>query len=310
MIGFKTTFLSAMLCLLPLTAHSEVKLLELDWGSQRVLTYALGGLIEAKGVDVSYVHTPAISQWFYLTTGQADVQVEIWEGTMGAQFDALLSKGYIELGATHLAKTREEWWYPSYVEKDCPKLPHWEALRECYKLFSNGGMRGIYYAGPWEKPDEARIQALSLPFDMIELKNADEITSTLSSMTSKQQPFLIFNWTPNWVDIAYNGSFIEFPQYQKECETKAEWGINPQMLWDCGNPKDGWMKIAVSTSLSKKSKCASEIIASFQLTNEDVAQAAYLVDYQGKSIQDAASKWLAINEHRVQGWTGHPSCER
>ncbi|GIS98491.1 MAG: hypothetical protein CM1200mP26_02040 [Acidimicrobiales bacterium] len=38
--------------------------------------------------------------------------------------------------ATHDAKTREEWWYPSYIEDVCPGLPDWQALNECAEMFA------------------------------------------------------------------------------------------------------------------------------------------------------------------------------
>ena len=300
---------TTIICVFSPSSYSEIKLLKLDWTSQRVLTHVLGNLMESKGVEISYVHAPAKRQWFQIVNGQADVQVEIWEGTMGKKFESLLSKGFIKLGTTHTARTREEWWYPSYVKELCPGLPDWKSLRGCYKLFSTGGKRGVYHSGPWGKSDVARIRSLDLPFDIVELSNSEDITSLINTSISKREPFLVFNWTPNWVDIAYSGSFIEFPEYHEKCETKASWGIDPQRLWDCGNPKNGWIKIAVSNGIAEKSKCARDIISSFKLSNEDISRAAYIADYKGKSEAAAASEWLELNSNRIHYWTGHASCK-
>ena len=118
-------------------ATSEtVKLLELDWSSQRVLTHVLADILESKNVKTEIIAIPSTPQWMYLSTGKADIQVEVWEGSMGPQFQSLLHKELIEEGGTHKAQTREEWWYPTYMEDKCPGLPDWKALKKCANVFS------------------------------------------------------------------------------------------------------------------------------------------------------------------------------
>lgn len=286
----------------------SVKLLSLDWTSQQVLTKVLGTLLEENNIAVEYVHSDALSQWYKLANGQGDVQVEVWEGTMALKFQQLIDSGVIKEGGVHRATTREEWWYPDYVESLCPGLPNWRALKSCYDLFSEGTKRGIYYAGPWEKPDGARIRALDLLFDVVSLKDSEEINNKIDDYISKKQPLLIFNWTPNWVEAQYQGSFVEFPKYDEDCEIKPSWGINPKLTWDCGNPVGGWLKIAISKSLNEKSRCAIDIISAFSLDNGQVALASMLVDHQKMQIDDAAGKWLEENKTSIKTWTSHESC--
>ncbi|MGR6840184.1 ABC transporter substrate-binding protein [Aliivibrio wodanis] len=291
-------------------AKEPVKLLLLDWGSQKVLTKALGNLLTQQNIPIEYVYSDENSQWYKLAHGKADVQVEVWEGSMATKFQELIDSGYILDGGTHIATTREEWWYPDYVEKRCPGLPNWAALKECYTIFSEGKERGIYYTGPWEKPDEARIRALELQFDVVKLKNGDEINKKIRKYIADKKPLLIFNWTPNWVEAQYQGKFVAFPEYAKECESKAYWGINPKFMWDCGNPIDGWLKIAISTSLLDKSPCAVDIIHSFSLDNEQVAQAAILIDEKNMSIDKASNVWMEQNKEYVKKWLSHSSCNK
>lgn len=84
-----------------------VRLLELDWSSQRVLTHVLAEILQSKHVDTEVITIPSTPQWMYLSTGKADIQVEVWEGSMGPQYQELLDKSLIEEGTTHQAKTRE-----------------------------------------------------------------------------------------------------------------------------------------------------------------------------------------------------------
>ena len=109
---------------------------------------------------------------------------------------------------------------------------------------------------------------------------------------AEKKPLLIFNWSPNWVEAKYKGKFVEFPAHDDDCEKKASWGVNPKFKWDCGNPTGGWLKIAISKSLSDKSQCAVDTINSFSLDNGQIAMAAMLVDNQKMSVEDAVNKWL------------------
>ncbi|RSD28916.1 ABC transporter substrate-binding protein [Vibrio pectenicida] len=278
-----------------------VKLLELDWSSQRVLTHVLADILESKNVKTEIIAIPSTPQWMYLSTGKADIQVEVWEGSMGLQFQSLLHKELIEEGGTHKAKTREEWWYPDYVESLCPGLPDWRALEKCHAIFSEPGEQfGTFYTGPWEKPDNARIRALHLNFKVVVLPDGDAINEKIHQYISLKKPLLIFNWTPNWVESTYPGSFVEFPPYHKACEDDPKWGMNDKYPWDCGNPKGGWLKIAISTGLKDRSQCAFSTVEKFQLTNSDVALAAALVDINNLDIPSAAKEWLARKSNYVQ----------
>ncbi|WP_070965862.1 ABC transporter substrate-binding protein [Vibrio sonorensis] len=301
--------LLALIASFSLSASDKVVLLELDWASQRVLTHALHQLFQTAGVESEILTAPSNGQWFYLTSGAADVQVEIWQGTMEHKFSQLVEAGKLEQATVHNATTREDWWYPEYVETLCPGLPDWKALRYCAAIFADGGTKGIYYSGPWEKPDMARIRALKLPFRVETLSSGDEINQMLINAINNKAPILIFNWSPNWVEETYAGKFVEFPPYEQACESNSLWGINPSLPWDCGNPSGGWLKVAKSTHLNKKSQCAADITSAFSLSNQEIAYAAYLLDVQQYSLPYAAQKWLEKYQSKISGWIKHSSCE-
>ncbi len=145
---------------------------------------------------------------------------------MANKFTILLEKNQIIDAGNHDAVTREEWWYPTYVEELCPGLPDWKALNSCAELFATHetAPKGRYVGGPWEKHDRAKIRALNLDFTMIKVENANELWQELEKAWRVKQPIVLFNWTPNWVDSRYDGKFIEFPEYTPACETMPKWG--------------------------------------------------------------------------------------
>lgn len=288
----------------PVFADDPVTLLKLDWSSQQVLSHIAGELLTEKGIAVDYIQARANGQWFLLSSGSADVQMEVWEGSMAKQFERQVQQGRVIDAGDHNTITREEWWFPAYVTQLCPGLPNWQALNACASLFAtpDSDGKGVYYTGPWEKPDRARIHALNLNYTVIELKDGPAINQVLTQAIAKQQPILIFNWTPNWVEVIHEGAFVEFPPYDPACESDPGWGINNQYPWDCGNPSGGWLKKAISAQLPKKSPCAAKLIKAMVFTNQDIAEITLQVDINNLSVEAAAKHWLENNDDRKTQW--------
>ena len=283
-------------------AASTVMLVN-NWTSQIVLAYATGEILERHGQPVTYLESSVTEQWGALVHGVAHVQIEVWEGTMQDEFDRLTQSGSILDAGAHDATTREDWWYPLYVERLCPGLPDWQALKACSKLFSHDGKsKGTYIAGPWEKPDEARIRALGLDFNVQIVDGGDALWVKLKSAYQNKQPIILFNWTPNWVESEYAGRFVEFPQHHPDCESKPEWGVNPALVYDCGNPKGGWLKKAVWPGLPNQSPCAYDFIANVNFSNAHIAKAAAYVDVEKLSYKEAAKQWLADHKDVWTQW--------
>jgi glycine betaine/proline transport system substrate-binding protein len=280
-----------------------IKIITNNWSSQIVLSHVMGELFKNQGYDVAYLQSPIAEQWGALSHGVAHVQVEVWEGTMAIEFDRLVATGRIIDMGLHQAKTREDWWYPDYVEALCPGLPDWKALKKCATSFATDNpKKGLYLSGPWEKPDEARIRALQIDFEVKVLKSGKALNDALKEAVKTQQPIVLFNWTPNWVESRIKGKFVEFPDYAPECETDPSWGVNKDFLYDCGNPKGGWLKKAAWSGFAKQWPCAAKLLQRFSLNSQQISSAAALVDVDGLSYEVAAQKWLAQHQALWQGW--------
>ena len=74
------------------------------------------------------------------------------------------------------------------------------------------------------------------------------------------------------------------------------------MTHDCGNPKDGYLKIGVWNGMPDKWPTVYAIISKMNLTNLDIAVMSKLVDIDGMEIEEAADKWLADNEAKWMSW--------
>jgi len=284
-------------------SHTPIKIIVNDWTSQIVHSKILGRIYESIGYNVEYPFYTVDKQFGAMNLGWAHIQVEIWEGTMLNAFENVKRKNVVEVGL-HPAQTREEWWYPSYVKKLCPGLPDYKALNKCSELFatptSHG--KGVYIGGPWEKPDAKRIKALGLNFVIQIAKDSDELTAVLQAAAKNKHPIVMSNWSPNWTDLVYDGEFVEFPAYEKACESNPEWGINPLFTHDCGNPKDGRLFKGAWKGVKKKWPCAYKILENLKMTNHMIAEAAFLVEIENKTHDQAAEIWINRHQDTVKNW--------
>lgn len=281
-----------------------IRIIKNDWTSQIVMAQITGGIFTSLNYTVEYSSSTTNQQWGALAQGLDHVQIEVWQGTMSDMFNRMVKAKKIIDAGSHKATTREEWWYPTFVEKMCPGLPDWQALKRCSDLFRTdaSGQKGHYFAGPWEKPEAAKIRALGLNFAAIQVKDADELWSALESAVKNQTPVVIFNWTPNWVEARYEGKFIEFPVYDPRCETDPSWGINQQYHYDCGNPKDGWLKKAAWAGMPDTWDCAYRTLQNLSFTNQMIARLAAQVDVDKQTPEVVARQWLTNNEQLWKSW--------
>ena len=287
-------------------SSKPIKIILNDWSSQLVLAHITGNIFQEVGYNVLYRHSTTADQWGLLRYGFADVQVEIWEGTMANMYKRFIEheRDSIVDAGTHSATTREEWWYPSFVEDLCPQLPDWKALQKCSEIFATQETtpRGRYLAGPWEKPDLARIRALKLNFNKVQVGSVNELWAALNYAVKHKEPIVLFNWTPNWVEAKFDGKFVEFPSWEEECESVPEWGINTVFLHDCGNPTNGWLKKVGSPKMETTWPCAFETLKNIDFNNAMLSELAAMVDVDGKTPKRAADSWLNHNLSLWNSW--------
>jgi len=216
------------------------------------------------------------------------------------------SKGGIVDAGDHSAVTREDWWYPAYVEDICPGLPDWEALNACAEEFSvpETAPKGRFLGGPvdWLKHDAERIDALEMDFVVINAGSAAALWAELSAAEKRGQPVVLFNWTPNFIEALYPGSFVEFPEYFEGCKEDASLGLNPLKSYDCGNPADGYLKKAAWDGMADKWPKAYATLTNIEFSNMQIAEMAKMVDIDGLEPEEAAEAWLEDNESVWKAW--------
>jgi glycine betaine/proline transport system substrate-binding protein len=286
-------------------SNEPIKIVMNNWTSQNVLATVVGILLQEQGYTVEYVPSDTQLQFAAMAAGDLHFQVEVWEGSMITAYEAGLAQGLADYGA-HDAVTREEWWYPLYVKDVCPGLPDWKALDACADKFATAetSPKGRFVGPPadWGKHYSERIQALGMNFQEMAVGQAATLWAELQAAYDRKEPVVLFNWTPNFIEAKFEGEFVDFPDYEAECLTDAKWGINPNSVYDCGAPKSGWLRKAGWKGLAETWPQASEFLKKVNFTNEQIAQAAALVDVEALSVEEAAAKWIAENEATWSAW--------
>ena len=264
------------------------------WASQQLLTKLVGNKIGQLGFAVDYLPIKADLQIGALRTGVIHIQVSVWQSQKDDELRQAVKRGLVEDMGAYSAIGREDWWYPEYVEKLCPGLPHWLALKECASLFGKGGKdgKGVFYTGPWNYRDAELIRALKLNFTITRLESADELWQRLKQAIENQEAIVLLNWTPSWLDVRLGGSFVEFPAFENACLEDPAWGVNKTMIHDCGNPKVTSLKKAVWPGLKDKWPCVYELMQQVDFTHEMIAEASALYGVEKKSEQEAINLWL------------------
>jgi len=277
-----------------------------NWTSQLVLSNVVGKVLEGMGYTVEYKPSDSQLQFTAIANGDMHFQIEAWEGSMKSAFEKAIKEGMVDAG-THDAVTREEWWVPNYVAEKCPGLPDWKALDKCASIFATAETKpkGRFVGPPadWGKNYAERVEALKMNFIAINVGQAATLWAELQSAYDRKEPIVLFNWTPNFIEAKFKGMFIDFPDPDgNKCATDKSWGMNPDMVNDCGAPKKAWLKKAAWKGLAKKFPAAWGVMQKINFSNAQIAAASVMVDVDGLSPEEAAEKWISENGSLIASW--------
>ena len=280
-----------------------------DWTGQLITTNIMAEVLKKAGYNVELVPADYLAQFAGLKTGDLHVAMEMWETTGREAMDEATASGQVEnLGETGMVAI-EEWWYPLYMKEQCPGLPDWEALKEpaCVEAFATAetSPKGRYLGGPvtWGGFDDERVEALELPFEVVHAGTDAALFAELESALQREAPIIQWVYTPHWAPIKYEGEWVEFPPYTKECYADPSWGSNPDMAYDCAKSRGPIWKVAWA-GVKDKWPGAYEAIKAFNVSNEEMGGMIAAVDLEGRALEEVIAEWMASNEDRWSGWIG------
>ena len=277
-----------------------------EWTGQHITTHIAANILRRMGYNVELVTASYYPQFAAIQEGDITVSLEIWEGTTGELFDETVASGNaIDLGDTGIVE-KQTWWYPTYVEEECPGLPDWKALNECAEMFSNAETypkgRLVDWPLEWGGNNDKRIEALGLDFVSVPAGSEGAIIAEIRSANLRKEPVLAMLWAPHWIHDEVEGEWVQLPEFEEICTEDPSWGLNSDATWDCGWPS-GWIKKIAWAGLKEKWPGAHEFLSNYQITNEVQTPLIRAVDNDGKDVEVVTDSWVEANEAVWKPWT-------
>jgi glycine betaine/proline transport system substrate-binding protein len=286
-------------------SQDPIVLGKLDWTGQELTMEVAGEILRRMGYKVEFVTTTNVPLFQATADGEIHAFLEQWLVTTRHQFEEMVAAGKLEnLGLLGLSG-QEGWFYPPYVEAQCPGLPDWSALKDCAEIFATPETlpkgRIVDYPEEWTPDTSKWIDALGLDFVAVPSGGEGAIMAEVKSAVARQEPVLVMFWQPTWGVAEYDLRLVQLPAFDDACETDPAWGVNPEKTFDCGAPKPDIVKF-VWPGFKDKYPAAYKFLQAFQFTNADQSPLMKAVDVDKQPARDVAVKWVDDNKAKWEPW--------
>ena len=255
----------------------------------------LGYTVELTEVD-EYAQFPALS------TGDLDATLEVWPSGHAKDI-----KKYIEAqngvvdGGLNGVDGQIGWWIPTYLLDANPELATWEGIKGNEDLFqtAESGDAGQLMDGDpsFVTFDQPIADNLGLNLKVVYAGSEAAELEALDSAYQKEEPILMYFWTPHWAQEKYDLTNVELPPVTPECEAAAADNADD---YACAYPPDPLFK-AFHDGLEAKAPAAFALLSAFSYTNDDQNGIGLEIS-EGSDPEDAARTWIDANPDVWQPW--------
>ncbi len=282
-----------------------IKLAVNPWnGSAANVAVAKALLEDELGYSVEITELDENAQWAAINTGDLHASLEVWPSGHAqnvADFIENPDGNVVNLGL--LGPVGKIGWYvPTYVVDENPELATWEGYQdaELAGLFATAetGDRGQFLGGDpsFVQYDGDIIANLGLQLEVVFAGSEEAILASVDSAISREEPVLVYLWTPHSAHNAYDLTEVELPPYSDECYATIDAGGV-----DCDYPADDLFKIAWA-DLEEGAPDAFTLLSNMNYTTADQVAMLASIETDGMSVDDAAAKWIAENEATWSAW--------
>jgi glycine betaine/proline transport system substrate-binding protein len=258
------------------------------------ITTVYGEVLKEAGYNVDYINAD-------------DLYVSFCWDTDREICDSVVATGKALNAGSSGVEIREGWWYPKYLEKDCPGLPDWKALLHegCVKALSvaETAPKARFVAPPadWVSFTPEIIEAFGLEFEPIVSGSATALGATIQGALQRNEPIIGWGYLPHWLMATNPGDFVAFPPYERACREDPSWGPNPDKLHDCA-PAFGYVWKIVNKGIADGVPGSLRTLYLLRLSAQDVGTGMQRVDLDGKTLVEAAREWLDANRAEWSKW--------
>jgi glycine betaine/proline transport system substrate-binding protein len=270
------------------------------WVGYEADAYVVGTIAQEQlGCKVNYKDLKEDVSWQGFGTGEVDVVIEDWgHPDLEKKFFADSGDGSaMDMGPTGNIGIIG-WYVPPWLAKAHPDILEWKNLNKYASDFatSETGSKGQFLgADPsYVQFDEAIVSNLGLDFQVV-FSGSEAASITAFQQAEKNKDFLIgYFYEPQWLFADIPLQKVALPPYKEGCQD------DPAKV-ACDYPETTLKKV-VSTDWADKGSPAVDLVKNFEWTNDDQNQVAKYISEDGMAPEDAAAKWIADNQDKVDAW--------
>ncbi|MFD2670713.1 glycine betaine ABC transporter substrate-binding protein [Marinicrinis sediminis] len=258
-------------------AGKTIKLAYVAWDSEIASTHVVKEVLESKlDMEVEMMQVDAGPMYAGVADGSAHAMVAAWLPTTHGHYVEQYQDGLEDLGP-NLEGTKIGLVVPAYM--DITSIEDLNNADVADSLEST--ITGIEPGAGIMTGTEKVIEDYSLEGWNLLPSSSAAMAKALESAYNNEEPIVVTGWTPHWKFAKFDLKYLEDP--------KGNYGGAEQI------------NTLVHKGLKDDMPQAYQVLDQFNWTPADME--AVMVDiYEGKSPEEAAAKWVADNEDKVNEW--------
>jgi len=275
------------------------------WNGSAVNVAVAKQLLEQElGYSVETVDLDENAAWSAINSGDVDAVLEVWPSGHAQNIIDFIEDGNVDNAGELGPIGKIGWWIPTYMVDQHPELATWEGFEdpELAGLFATAetGDLGQFLGGDpsFVQYDEEIIGNLGLALEVVYAGSEEAILAAVDAAYSREEPVLVYLWTPHSAFNSYDLTEVELPAYTDECgesQAAGDGGV------DCAYPSDVLFKI-VGEGLATAAPDADHLIRAMSYGTADQIEMLAAVELEGASIEEAAAAWIEAHPDTWQDW--------
>jgi glycine betaine/proline transport system substrate-binding protein len=256
------------------------------------------------GCTVQLVEIDEFAQFPALAQGDLEATLEVWPSGHAEDYATYIEgDGSVVDGGELGVIGNIGWFVPAYLVEENPELATWEGLKGNEAMFATAetGNQGQFLAGDpsFVSYDEEIIENLGLDLKVVYSGSEAALLTALDAAYAKQDPLLMYFWSPHWAQAKYALTEVELPAYDAECEDAA---LNRDGDGYACDYADDILYKAFTADLEERDPAAFAFLSAMSYTNEDQNSIALAIDDGGLSPEEAARQWVDEHEDVWSAW--------
>ena len=113
---------------------------------------------------------------------------------------------------------------------------------------------------------------------------------------------MLWVYSPHWAPAKYEGEWVEFPAYTKECYADPAWGSQSRHAPTTAASPPATSGRSPGRGMKDKWPVAYKVAKAYPIDNDELGAMIGEVDLDGKTIEDVVADWMAANEATWKAW--------